>query len=226
MGVAFPGESAEYRAARDRLLGQEAEMRRAVEAVAAARRGLPQGGKVTENYVFDAYGPEGDPIKVTLAELFAPGKDTLFIYNMMFPRSPDEDLPCPSCTQFLDSFDGVRRAREPTDQRGGRREDSAAARFSPTPKSRGWPRLRLLSSAGNSFNRDYHGESDGRHSAAADDERLPPRRRHDSTHLGFRASCTSRPIPARTRATATRSTRCGTCSTSRLKAAAPPGTRP
>ncbi len=44
MGVTFPGESAEYRAARDRLLVQEAEMRRAVEAVAAARRELPPGG--------------------------------------------------------------------------------------------------------------------------------------------------------------------------------------
>jgi predicted dithiol-disulfide oxidoreductase (DUF899 family) len=32
---------------------------------------------------------------------------TLFIYSMIFPRAPDEDLPCPSCTQFLDSFDGV-----------------------------------------------------------------------------------------------------------------------
>ena len=42
-----------------------------------------------------------------LSELFAPGKDTLVIYSMMFPRAPDEDLPCPSCTQFLDSFDGV-----------------------------------------------------------------------------------------------------------------------
>ena len=34
------------------------------------------------------------------------------IYNMMFPGSLDEDLPCPPCTQFLDSlfldsFDGA-----------------------------------------------------------------------------------------------------------------------
>ena len=38
MHVAFPGESAEYRAARDLLLGQEIELRRAMEDVAAARR--------------------------------------------------------------------------------------------------------------------------------------------------------------------------------------------
>jgi uncharacterized protein DUF899 len=46
MVIEFPGESAEYRAARDRLLEQEIELRRAMEAVAAARRGLPPGGVV------------------------------------------------------------------------------------------------------------------------------------------------------------------------------------
>jgi len=38
MGVTFPGESTEYRAARDRLLAQEVDLRRAMEAVAEARR--------------------------------------------------------------------------------------------------------------------------------------------------------------------------------------------
>ncbi|MEP6661148.1 MAG: DUF899 family protein [Acidimicrobiales bacterium] len=64
MSTSFPGESKKYRAARDKLLQEEIELRRASEAVAAARRALPPGGKVPENYVFDAYGPEGDPIKV------------------------------------------------------------------------------------------------------------------------------------------------------------------
>ena len=36
MGVAFPGESPGYRAARDRLLEDEIELRRAMEAVANA----------------------------------------------------------------------------------------------------------------------------------------------------------------------------------------------
>ena len=44
MSVSFPGESEEYRAARDRLLVREIELRRATEAVAAARRELPPGG--------------------------------------------------------------------------------------------------------------------------------------------------------------------------------------
>ena len=43
MGITFPGESAEYRAARDRLLEQEIELRRATERVAEARRELPPG---------------------------------------------------------------------------------------------------------------------------------------------------------------------------------------
>ena len=53
MGIALPGESREYRAARDRLLGQEIELRRATEAVAAARRGLPPGGRVARDYVLE-----------------------------------------------------------------------------------------------------------------------------------------------------------------------------
>jgi predicted dithiol-disulfide oxidoreductase (DUF899 family) len=49
MSTTFRGESAEYRAARDRLLEQEIELRRAMEAVAAARRELPPGGPIPED---------------------------------------------------------------------------------------------------------------------------------------------------------------------------------
>ena len=51
-GRIVPGESPEYRAARDRLLEQEIELRRSMEAVAAARRALPPGGPVPTDYVF------------------------------------------------------------------------------------------------------------------------------------------------------------------------------
>jgi hypothetical protein len=88
MAIEFPGESAEYRAARDRLLEQEIELRRAMEAVAAARRGFPPGGVVPPDYVFQAQGPGGAPAGVRLSALFAPGKDSLVIYNMMFPVPP------------------------------------------------------------------------------------------------------------------------------------------
>ena len=73
MGIAFPGESSEYRAARDRLLEQEIELRRAMESAAAARRELPPGGVVPEDYVFQGAGADGTPADVRLSELFAPG---------------------------------------------------------------------------------------------------------------------------------------------------------
>ena len=59
MSLKFPLESAEYRAARDRLLEQEIELRRATEAVAAARRQLPSGGVVPEDYHFEEAGTNG-----------------------------------------------------------------------------------------------------------------------------------------------------------------------
>src|SRR3954454_7065929 len=91
MGVAFPGESPEYRAARNRLLEQEIELRRAMEAVAAARRRLPPGGILPEDYTFQ--GPGGD---VRLSELFAAGRDSLAIYSFMFPRDPGDLSPGPA----------------------------------------------------------------------------------------------------------------------------------
>jgi predicted dithiol-disulfide oxidoreductase (DUF899 family) len=156
--TSFPGESAEYRRARDRLLEEEIELRRATEAVAEARRALPPGGVVPEDYVFDGEGRREAVTPVTLSELFAPGKDTLFTYNMMFPRAPGEDLPCPSCTQFLDSFDGVV-------EHAAQRINVVIVVKASLPRalaharSRGWRHLRFVSSATNTFNRDYHGET-------------------------------------------------------------------
>jgi predicted dithiol-disulfide oxidoreductase (DUF899 family) len=158
MSISFPGESAEYRAARDRLLAREVELRRVTEAVAAARRELPPGGAVPEDYVFQGEGADGAPTDVTLSEVFAPGKDSLAIYSFMFPRAPDDDGPCPSCTQFLDSFDG-------SAEHIGQRVNLAVVAKAPLPRilahaeERGWRRLRLLSSAANTYNRDYFGES-------------------------------------------------------------------
>src|SRR4051794_19559806 len=108
MAITFPGESSEYRAARDRLLDQELELRRAMEAVAEARRALPPGGVVPEDYAF--HGPSGE---VKLSELFAPGKTALVVYSFMFPRDPGDDRPgerdgpCPSCVALLDQLDGA-----------------------------------------------------------------------------------------------------------------------
>lgn len=174
MSISFPGDSSEYRAARDRLLAKEIELRRAMEAVAAARRELPPGGLVPEDYVFDGLGPNGAPAKVKLSELFAGGKDSLVAYSFMFPRHPEddrpgptegaaarlkrEDGPCPSCTTFLDQLDG---AAEHVEQRINFVVIANAPldRLVAFAKDRHWRSLRLLSSAGNSFKRDYHAET-------------------------------------------------------------------
>src|SRR5262249_48663399 len=123
MSISFPGESPEYRAARDRLLEREIDLRRATEAVAAARRELPPGGPVPEGCTFPAAGSDGTPTDIRLSALFAPGKDSLVIYSFMFPRDPGDerpgpsagetallplaDGPCPSCVALLDQLDGA-----------------------------------------------------------------------------------------------------------------------
>ncbi len=175
MQIRFPGESAEYRTARDRLLEREIELRRAMEAVAVARRALPPGGAVPEDYVFEAAGPDGKAIQVRLSELFAPGKDSLVIYNFMFPQGyggprpgptsgetaplPPEEGPCPSCAALLDQLDG---AAGHVSQRLNLAvvAKTSLARLLTFGKERGWRHLRLLSSAGNTYNRDYFGEDE------------------------------------------------------------------
>src|SRR5206468_4749523 len=83
----FRGESADYRRARNRLLQAEIKLRRQIENVARQRRGLPLGGEVKTDYVFEASPPQEPGFtKMRLAELFAPGKRTLYLYNFMFPE--------------------------------------------------------------------------------------------------------------------------------------------
>jgi predicted dithiol-disulfide oxidoreductase (DUF899 family) len=174
MGVAFPGETSEYRVARDRLLEQEIELRSAMEAVAAARRDLPPGGPVNLDYVFQGADANRAPTDVRLSELFEPGKDSLVIYSFMFPRDPGDQTPgpaggatanlplaegpCPSCTALLDQLDGAA-------EHAGQRVNLAVVAKAPLPRvlafarERGWRRLRFLSSAGNTYNADYLAET-------------------------------------------------------------------
>jgi predicted dithiol-disulfide oxidoreductase (DUF899 family) len=78
----------QYRRARNELLEAEAELRRLNEQAAAQRRALPAGDLIREDYVFES---AADGSKVRFSELFAPGKKSLVVYNMMFPRW-SEDL--------------------------------------------------------------------------------------------------------------------------------------
>jgi predicted dithiol-disulfide oxidoreductase (DUF899 family) len=173
MTITFPGESTEYRAARDRLLEREIELRRAMEAVAESRRRLPPGGVVPQDYVFHGAGADGSPTEIRLSALFSPGKDSLVIYNFMFPRGyggerpgpaggqtallPLEEGPCPSCVALLDQLDGAA-------EHASQQINFAVVAKAPLPRlltwaeERGWRHLRLLSSAANTYNRDYFGE--------------------------------------------------------------------
>jgi predicted dithiol-disulfide oxidoreductase (DUF899 family) len=94
----FPNESAAYRAARDALLVEEIEARRALERVAALRRALPPGGAVPRDYPF--VGAEGP---TTLSGLFG-DKETLCVYSYMF--GPERAAPCPMCASLMAAFEG------------------------------------------------------------------------------------------------------------------------
>ena len=174
MELTFPNESAEYRAARARLLEQEIELRRAMETVAASRRALPPGGPVPEDYIFQGALDDGAATDIRLSELFAPGTNSLVIYSFMFPRDPGDsspgptsgqtalldlaESPCPSCTALLDQLDGAA-------EHAGQRINLVVVAKTTLPRlltfgeERGWRRLRLLSSAANTYNRDYHAET-------------------------------------------------------------------
>jgi predicted dithiol-disulfide oxidoreductase (DUF899 family) len=169
--IQFPGESSEYRHARNELLKAEDELRRLNEEVAAKRRALPAGGLVVEDYLFES---AADGSEVRFSELFTPGKDTLVIYHMMFPRwskdpragaaggktalLPLVEQPCPSCTSVVDGLNG------PAAHICDRVNLVVVAKTDPArlgayAEERGWRNLRLVSSRNNTFNRDYHGET-------------------------------------------------------------------
>jgi predicted dithiol-disulfide oxidoreductase (DUF899 family) len=167
--VRFPGESAEYRRARDELLQSEIDLRRQIEAVAVQRRKLPLGGLVPGDYTFDGWDAKKNAAKpVKLSQLFEDGKDSLFLYSHMFiPGTAGLPLEqgCPSCTSIIDAIDGAARhisqpinfavvARVPIEQ------------FRAHAQARGWSHARLLSSANNTYNRDYRAET-------RDGEQLP-----------------------------------------------------
>jgi len=162
----FPNESTAYREARNALLAEEMELRRQVERVADHRRALPMGGEVKEDYVF-----EGESGRMKLSQLFVPDKETLAIYSFMF--GPERERPCPGCTHFLDALEGSTRhilqrinfvvvAKSPV------------SRLQAFARERGWRHLRLLSTAGNNYDRDYFGDSTALSAAMRDQQEFKP----------------------------------------------------
>ncbi|WET76185.1 DUF899 family protein [Amycolatopsis sp. QT-25] len=156
MSVAFPGETPVYRKARDELLAREIELRRLTEAVAEARRRLPPGGVVPEDYVFQQAESDGAPAEVWMSELFSAGKESLAIYSFMFGE--ERDGACPMCTSLLDGLEGAAghlAERMAFVVVAG----SSVSRLRGFASQRGWRHLRLLSTSGNDYNRDYFGQT-------------------------------------------------------------------
>lgn len=155
MTVAFPNESAGYRSARAALLEREKALRLLTAEVAARRQALPMGGAVLQDYMFDELGPDGAPRTVRLSELFTDAKSTLLIYNYMY--GPQMAKPCLGCTPFLDGLEG-------TMPHVAQIYDFVLVAKSPIERVRaftdphGWTKYRILSSANNTYNRDYFGE--------------------------------------------------------------------
>jgi len=182
MGVTFAGESADYRAARDRLLDNEIALRRQMEAVAEERRALPPGPLVGQDYLFARIGAGGKPEQVKLSDLFAPGTTSLLIYNMMFPRHkaddrpqpskgsfatlPREDTPCPSCTSMVDQLNGAAHHFAAAGFNFAVCVEAPIDRAQDYADQRGWTNVDMLSAAGTSYREDMN--------AIFDDGQLAP----------------------------------------------------
>ncbi len=155
----FPGETDAYREARDRLIEAEVELRRHAEDVAGLRRGLPLGGKLKEDYIFDEGAADLEDratVKQTrFSDLFEGNKNSLVIYCYMF--APGAQAPCPMCTSFLDSLNG---AASHIRQRTNLAVIAKASimELREFARHRRWTDHRLLSSKNNSFNSDYHAQ--------------------------------------------------------------------
>jgi len=145
-GVRFPGESVEYRQARNALLAEEIELRRHIERVAEQRRALPPGGRIPKDYRF-----EGEGGTASMSELFG-DKQTLAIYSMMY--GPQRKEPCPMCTSLLSAWDGEARDVE---QRIALvvTARSPVERLLAFKKQRGWRYLRIVSDPSGEYTRAY-----------------------------------------------------------------------
>lgn len=154
----YPNESAEYRAARDRLLEEEKALVEQTKRVAELRRQLPTGGRLKEDYAFQWAndGKVGKPVR--LSELFG-DKNTLLLYNFMY--GPGWDNPCPSCTSLMDGFD--RTAYQVTREAAFCGIAKAPAeKINQWAGRRGWNEIDLVSGFGTRYQEDYlcQGEND------------------------------------------------------------------
>jgi predicted dithiol-disulfide oxidoreductase (DUF899 family) len=144
----YPGDSAEYRRAREALLAEEIELRRHIARVAEQRRALPLGGEPPAFTFLDENGA-----KKKLADLFG-GHDTLVTYFWMY--GPKRERPCPMCTAFLGSLEIPARDIEQRVALAviGRSPVSRQLAFA---RERGWKNLKFYQCEGDDFPTAYRG---------------------------------------------------------------------
>ena len=159
----YPNENQAYRDARNSLLKEEQELVARVKALAAARRALPPGGELKEDYVFQwaVDGRVGQPVR--FSELFG-DKCTLLLYSFMF--GPNWDNPCTSCTSLMDGFDRT-WYQVSRDAAFVAIAKAPATRIHAWAKQRGWSQIPLVSGAESPYQADYKCQED------SDDMQLP-----------------------------------------------------
>ena len=158
----FPGESAEYQRARQELYEAELALRDQIERVAVMRRALPMGMRMPD-YVFRE-GPadlRNDDLAafrdVRLSELFDDGHDTLIVDHLMFATA--DETPCVMCSMWADGYSAIApHVRQRASFVVVAKKEIGALRA--WARERGWDRIRLLSSAGNTFNCDMRMENE------------------------------------------------------------------
>jgi predicted dithiol-disulfide oxidoreductase (DUF899 family) len=152
-------ESTDYIAKREELARAELELMLQRERVAALRRQLPEGA-VIQDYAFEE-GPAqldaGDaPIQtVRLSELFTGPDRSVVIYHFMFGKK--QTNPCPMCTSLIDGLNGVaHHLAQNVDLAIVAAADPPALRA--FARTRGWDKLRLLTSSASTFKYDLGSE--------------------------------------------------------------------
>jgi predicted dithiol-disulfide oxidoreductase (DUF899 family) len=133
----------EWLAAREKLLVNEKELTRALDALAAERRMLPMV-RIDKDYVFE--GPNGT---ANLIDLFD-GRRQLIVYHFMM--APGSDQRCRGCSSFVDNIGHLAHLHA---------RDTTLVLVSPAPFSQIEPFKRRMSwtapwfsSNGNNFNMD------------------------------------------------------------------------
>lgn len=143
----FSWESDEYRAARADLHRAESDLLDQIEAVARQRRALPPVGSVPSDYRYQDGSSD-----VSLADLFEDRGKPLILVHYMF--ADDAENPCPMCTLWADGYDAlVPHLTQMASVALVAKAD--VGKLKAVADRRGWSNLRVLSSRGSTFNRDF-----------------------------------------------------------------------